>query len=353
MSDLITNNLDFGTGDNYVLQDARVDSMYTNAQIDSAMGNKVDKVSGKGLSTNDYTTAEKTKLTNLTQPNNATITIRQGGVVKGTFTVDSSQDVTIDIDAGGSQIDAYTKTESDNRFASKSIYGDSSIEIDSSDYSIAVGYNNTFSDFGRGVIIGANNNVNDYASQYRIIGNNNNMLLNSNNNILIGNSIMTGLIDDYEVLIGYNSYAMSVKPNGEVYSRGDVSCDDGSGNRIGLRAIKASIDNVQNLSFNPETANVTLTTGANIAKKWGHIVFIDFDFTPKANFAKFNSILSILGVTTSMMSHFLIKSYATDEIVGTGLLLTNPNFNDRIMLRNDVALSANVRYRGSAFIFVD
>lgn len=45
---------------------------YTNTEIDSkvsevssALNNKVDKVSGKGLSTNDYTTAEKTKLANI------------------------------------------------------------------------------------------------------------------------------------------------------------------------------------------------------------------------------------------------------------------------------------------------
>lgn len=35
-------------------------------KIDTAVGNKVDKVSGKGLSANDYTTAEKTKLSGIT-----------------------------------------------------------------------------------------------------------------------------------------------------------------------------------------------------------------------------------------------------------------------------------------------
>ena len=35
---------------------------YTKSQTDTLLGNKVDKESGKGLSTNDYTTAEKTKL---------------------------------------------------------------------------------------------------------------------------------------------------------------------------------------------------------------------------------------------------------------------------------------------------
>lgn len=35
---------------------------YTKGQVDTALAGKVDKVSGKGLSTNDYTNAEKTKL---------------------------------------------------------------------------------------------------------------------------------------------------------------------------------------------------------------------------------------------------------------------------------------------------
>jgi len=44
---------------------ANYNSAYTGAQIDeavAAVANKVDKVSGKGLSTEDYTTAEKNKL---------------------------------------------------------------------------------------------------------------------------------------------------------------------------------------------------------------------------------------------------------------------------------------------------
>lgn len=35
---------------------------YSKQEVDTALGNKVDKVEGKGLSTEDYTTAEKTKL---------------------------------------------------------------------------------------------------------------------------------------------------------------------------------------------------------------------------------------------------------------------------------------------------
>lgn len=41
------------------------DLYYTETEIDTQMGTKVDKVSGKGLSTNDFTTAEKSKLASL------------------------------------------------------------------------------------------------------------------------------------------------------------------------------------------------------------------------------------------------------------------------------------------------
>lgn len=38
---------------------------YTKSETDTKLTTKVDKVSGKGLSTNDYTTDEKTKLAGL------------------------------------------------------------------------------------------------------------------------------------------------------------------------------------------------------------------------------------------------------------------------------------------------
>lgn len=50
------------------LADAINDDASYAATITTALGNKVDKVVGKGLSTNDYTTAEQTKLAGLTSP---------------------------------------------------------------------------------------------------------------------------------------------------------------------------------------------------------------------------------------------------------------------------------------------
>lgn len=54
------------TGANKTIVDTAMSSTSTNPvqnkTVNSALGNKVDKVTGKGLSTNDYTTDEKTKL---------------------------------------------------------------------------------------------------------------------------------------------------------------------------------------------------------------------------------------------------------------------------------------------------
>lgn len=42
------------------INDVNLNKMQTNTEV--ALNNKVDKIAGKGLSTNDYTTAEKNKL---------------------------------------------------------------------------------------------------------------------------------------------------------------------------------------------------------------------------------------------------------------------------------------------------
>lgn len=47
--------------------------VYSKADVDAALSGKVDKVAGKGLSTNDYTTAEKTKLAGIQEEANKTV----------------------------------------------------------------------------------------------------------------------------------------------------------------------------------------------------------------------------------------------------------------------------------------
>ena len=49
------------------------------SDMNMALGNKVDEVSGKGLSTNDYTTAEKNKLAGLYAPSKLTFTASNWG----------------------------------------------------------------------------------------------------------------------------------------------------------------------------------------------------------------------------------------------------------------------------------
>ena len=53
------------------LNDANLNQLQTNVEI--ALDDKVDKVSGKGLSTNDYTTTEKNKLAGIEPGANKTI----------------------------------------------------------------------------------------------------------------------------------------------------------------------------------------------------------------------------------------------------------------------------------------
>ncbi len=61
------------TADDYIKNKPTIPTQYTDAMADArvvaGITNKVDKVSGKGLSTNDYTTTEKTKLAAITGTN--------------------------------------------------------------------------------------------------------------------------------------------------------------------------------------------------------------------------------------------------------------------------------------------
>ncbi|MEC0171426.1 hypothetical protein, partial [Paenibacillus graminis] len=83
-------------------------------KIDAAVGNKVDKVSGKQLSTNDYTTAEKNKL--------AGITTGAGGANSATDTVIGNRTI-VDTTAPVSDTGTITSLLSGLAFQIKSITG--------------------------------------------------------------------------------------------------------------------------------------------------------------------------------------------------------------------------------------
>lgn len=73
-----------------------------NKVIYSALGNKVDKVSGKGLSTNDYTTTEKNKLSGISS--GAQVNVIETIQVNGTAQTVSSKTVNISVPTNNNQL---------------------------------------------------------------------------------------------------------------------------------------------------------------------------------------------------------------------------------------------------------
>lgn len=57
----------FGDVESALAGKADSDNVYSKLEVDTALDDKVDKETGKGLSTNDYTTAEKTKLAGIAE----------------------------------------------------------------------------------------------------------------------------------------------------------------------------------------------------------------------------------------------------------------------------------------------
>lgn len=74
---------------------------YTKTEMDTSLGAKVDKVQGKGLSTEDYTTSEKSKLSGI--ENDADVNIIESVKVNGTaLTPDSNKAVNITLGVAAS-----------------------------------------------------------------------------------------------------------------------------------------------------------------------------------------------------------------------------------------------------------
>ena len=141
---ITVNNISYSTSAGYASMLGTSGANYTKSTLDAALNNKVDKVSGKGLSTNDYTADEKTKLSGIEEGaevnvqsdwsvtdstsdayiknkpslatvatsgkysdltgtptiptvNNGTLTIQKNGTTVKTFTANSSSNVTANI----------------------------------------------------------------------------------------------------------------------------------------------------------------------------------------------------------------------------------------------------------------
>lgn len=66
------NNFDYAIENKADVNHIHDDRYYTEAEIDDKLANKVSKVPGKGLSTNDYTNADKEKLSSIENGANKT-----------------------------------------------------------------------------------------------------------------------------------------------------------------------------------------------------------------------------------------------------------------------------------------
>ena len=96
--------------------------------FDERIENKVDKVTGKGLSTNDYTTAEKTKLSNIAAGaevnQNAFSTITVGGTAleadkkSDTLKIFAGSNITFNVDASS---DSFTILATDTKYSQATI----------------------------------------------------------------------------------------------------------------------------------------------------------------------------------------------------------------------------------------
>lgn len=94
---------------NYVTNTALTTALanyVTSGALTTALANKVDKISGKDLSTNDYTTAEKSKLASLTAPTKHEFTANSWGTADAdgvySYAITSTQSVANVFRADGS-----------------------------------------------------------------------------------------------------------------------------------------------------------------------------------------------------------------------------------------------------------
>ena len=119
---------------------------YTKSEADGLFVEQTTTINNKPLSNNITLTASDIgALPNDTQIGNGTITLTQGGVTKGTFTLNQTGNATIDFDAGGSTItvDSALSTSSTNPVQNKVITTELNKKIESitlSDVTTALGY---------------------------------------------------------------------------------------------------------------------------------------------------------------------------------------------------------------------
>ena len=85
--------------------ETKINNRYTKSEVDSALDNKVDKIDGKGLSTEDYTTEDKEKLAGLSNYDDSVLAGRISdleGVIPGSASAENKLATMADIPTGSS-----------------------------------------------------------------------------------------------------------------------------------------------------------------------------------------------------------------------------------------------------------
>lgn len=119
---------------------------YTKSESDSLFVEQTTTINGKALSSNiTLSASDVSALPSSTQIGNGTIVLTQGGIQKGTFTLNQTGNVTIDFDAGGSiiTVDTALSTSSTNPVQNKVITTELNKKLESitsSDVTSALGY---------------------------------------------------------------------------------------------------------------------------------------------------------------------------------------------------------------------
>ena len=103
----------------YVNKKADLSNYYNKTEVDNLLDTKVDKVTGKGLSTEDYTTAEKTKLSNIEAEANKTVIVQATG--SSTTSVMSQNAVTTQLNSKATTA-LYTGTLTSSGWTSSAPY---------------------------------------------------------------------------------------------------------------------------------------------------------------------------------------------------------------------------------------
>ena len=101
------------------IQKVDLSNYYNKTEINNLLNTKVDKVTGKGLSTEDYTTAEKTKLSNIETEANKTVIVQATG--SSTTSVMSQNAVTTQLN-NKAITTLYTATLSSSSWSSSAPY---------------------------------------------------------------------------------------------------------------------------------------------------------------------------------------------------------------------------------------